>query len=97
MSGSCPNGGYTASRGYEWASANAEAAADILVAAGNGDNPKLRQPLQSGLMRASMLATAPVRIWSRISAPQSISNTRSTLAGVCGLECTRWLCGPSSR
>ena len=48
-------------RGYEWAAANAEAAADILVAAGNADNPKLRQPLQGSLTRASMQATAPVR------------------------------------
>ena len=47
-------------RGYQWAATNAEAAADILVAAGNADNPALAQPLEGGLVRATTAATVPV-------------------------------------
>mmetsp|Transcript_19011 Transcript_19011/g.57443 ORF Transcript_19011/g.57443 Transcript_19011/m.57443 type:complete len:344 (+) Transcript_19011:176-1207(+) len=57
-------------RGYEWAAANGDEAADLLVAAGNRDNPSLTEPLESGLIRASTAATAPLLLdggkWGRM-------------------------------
>lgn len=48
-------------RGYEWAAAHPEEAADMLLTAGNADNPSLKQPLELGPLRASLQATLPVR------------------------------------